>query len=68
MWLYARKWFGEGEAEALRWAIMLGLILRSFAALIGIAHPEVGKWRAIRAYVHAMGRAFHRWTVSSRSS
>jgi GT2 family glycosyltransferase len=68
MWLYARKWFGEGEAEALRWAIMLGLILRSFAALIGIAHPEVGKWRAIRAYVHAMGRAFHRWTGSFRSS
>jgi GT2 family glycosyltransferase len=68
MWLYARKWFGEGEAEALRWAIMLGLILRSFAALIGIAHPEVGKWRAIRAYMHAMGRAFHRWTGSSRSS
>jgi N-acetylglucosaminyl-diphospho-decaprenol L-rhamnosyltransferase len=68
MWLYARKWFGEGEAETLRWAIMLGLILRSFAALIGIAHPEVGKWRAIRAYLHAMGRTFHRWAVSSRSS
>ena len=68
MWLYARKWFSAGEAEALRWAIMAGAALRGIAALIGIAHPEVGRWRAFRAYVHVIATAFHRWNDSSRSS
>jgi GT2 family glycosyltransferase len=68
MWLYARKWFPAGEGEALRWAIIAGTALRSVAALIGIAHPEVGRWRAFRAYTKVMGKAFHRWNDSSRSS
>src|SRR5205814_8060343 len=61
MWLYARKWFSAGEAEALRWAIMAGAGLRGIAALIGIAHPEVGRWRACRAYVHVIATACDRW-------
>lgn len=68
MWLYARKWFPAGQAEALRWAMMAGCALRAVAALAGIVHPEVGRLRACRAYVHAMGKAFHRWAPSSRSS
>lgn len=68
MWLYAGKWFTPGETEALRWAIMVGAALRSVAALIGIAHPEVGRWRAFRAYMHVVATAFHRWNDSSRSS
>jgi len=68
MWLYARKWFTAGEAEALRWAIIAGAALRSIAALIGIAHPEIGRWRAFSAYAHVMGKAFHRWNDSYRSS
>jgi len=72
MWLYARKWFSAAEAETLRWAIMAGSALRCVAALIGIAHPEVGRWRACRAYIHVIGTAFRRWNDgwagSSRSS
>jgi len=72
MWLYARKWFSAGEAETLRWAIIAGVALRCVAALAGIAHREVGRWRAFRAYLHVMGKAFRRWndrwTPSSRSS
>jgi len=68
MWLYARKWFPSGEAEALRWAIIAGTALRSIAALIGVAHPEVGRLRGFRAYLKVMGKAFHRWNDSSRSS
>src|SRR5207245_10113669 len=43
MWRYARKWFSPAQAEALRWIIMMGMILRLPAAAIGIAHPEVGR-------------------------
>lgn len=68
MWLYARKWFPAGDAEALRWAIIAGAALRSVASLIGVAHPEVGRWRGFRAYSKVMGKAFHRWNDSSRSS
>ena len=61
MWLYARKWFSAGEAEALRWAIIGGMALRCVAAIAGLAHPEVGRWRAFRAYARVMGKAFRRW-------
>jgi GT2 family glycosyltransferase len=72
MWLYARKWFSAAEAEALRWAIIVGMGLRCVAAVAGVAHREVGRWHACRAYAHVMGRAFRRWNdgwpASSRSS
>jgi len=72
MWLYARKWFSAGEAEALRWAIMVGLALRCVAALAGVAHREVGRFKACRAYARVIGKAFRRWNdgwaASSRSS
>jgi GT2 family glycosyltransferase len=68
MWLYARKWMTGAEAEALRWVIIVGMMLRCVAATIGVAHPEVGRGQALRAYGAVLKKAFNRWDESSRSS
>lgn len=68
MWRYARKWFPAGQAEALRWIVILGMILRLPAAMIGVAHPEAGRWNAVKAYAAVLRRAFERWGDWSPSS
>lgn len=68
MWRYARKWFSAGESEALRWAIITAMLLRIPAAIAGIAHPEVGRWNALRAYMLVLEKAFKRWDESPASS
>ncbi|MDP9361925.1 MAG: glycosyltransferase [Acidobacteriota bacterium] len=62
MWLYARKWHTPGQAEALRWAIVLGMLLRIPLALAGIAYRRLGRIQAARAYAGAMRKAFNRWS------
>jgi N-acetylglucosaminyl-diphospho-decaprenol L-rhamnosyltransferase len=62
MWLYARKWLTPGQAEALRWAIVFGMLLRMPLALLGIAHLHLGRWSAARAYAGVMRKAFTRWS------
>jgi len=64
MWRYAQKWLRAGQAEALRWTIIAGMALRVVAALIGVAHRNVGPLRAARAYASVLGKAFHRWRES----
>jgi GT2 family glycosyltransferase len=64
MWRYARKWFSAGQAEALRWAIIIGMLLRIPAALLGIAHREEGRRNALRAYITVLRKAFRRWDES----
>ena len=61
MWRYARKWFAPGQAEALRWTIIAGMLLRMPAAIAGIAHRDAGRWNAVRAYTGVLKRAFNRW-------
>ncbi len=68
MWRYARKWFTAGEVEALRWIIIVGMMLRLPAAVAGIAHPEAGRWNALQAYSRVLRKAFRRWDDSSASS
>ena len=68
MWRYARKWYSPGRAEALRWAIIAGMLLRFPVAIAGIAHPEVGRWTAVRAYGRVVKKAFDRWDESPASS
>ncbi|HYS56070.1 MAG TPA: glycosyltransferase family 2 protein [Thermoanaerobaculia bacterium] len=68
MWRYARKWFTPLKAEMLRWFIMLGMILRLPAALLGIAHREVGRAAAFEAYMGVLKRALERWDDASPSS
>jgi N-acetylglucosaminyl-diphospho-decaprenol L-rhamnosyltransferase len=65
MWRYAQKWLRAGEAEALRWTIIAGMALRVVAALIGVAHRDVGPLRAARAYTSVLRKAFHRWRESA---
>lgn len=64
MWRYAQKWLPSGEAEALRWTIIAGMAFRVVAALIGVAHRNVGPLRAARAYASVLRKAFHRWRES----
>ena len=65
MWLYARKWFSRGEAEALRWAIILGMLLRCFAAVLGFKNGNDSRAGAIRAYARVMRQAANRWESGS---
>ncbi len=68
MWRYARKWFTPGQAETLRWIVIAGMALRLLPAIAGIAHPEVGRWNALKAYSGVLRKAFERWGDWSPSS
>jgi len=67
MWRYAHKWFSPGKAEALRWALIAGMILRCFAALAGFRNGSSSRWEALRTYARVMKRALNRWDDSSPS-
>jgi N-acetylglucosaminyl-diphospho-decaprenol L-rhamnosyltransferase len=68
MWRYARKWFSPAKAETLRWLIIVGMLLRLPVAFAGLAHAEVGRRSAVRAYAGVLRKAFRRWDDSSASS
>jgi GT2 family glycosyltransferase len=68
MWRYASKWFPSAQAEALRWTIIAGMAFRIVAALLGVAHREIGRVPAARAYAGVLIKAFHRWRDSSQPS
>ena len=61
MWLYARKWFSRGEAEALRWAIIGGMVLRFGAGMAGLKNGFRTRGEALRAYSSVLRNALHRW-------
>jgi GT2 family glycosyltransferase len=65
MWLYARKWFSRGEAEALRWAIITGMLFRVFAAILGLKNGSKSRGEAMRAYAGVMRKALGRWESGS---
>ncbi|HUP49896.1 MAG TPA: glycosyltransferase family 2 protein [Thermoanaerobaculia bacterium] len=65
MWLYARKWFSRGEAEALRWAIAAGMLLRCFAALLGVKNGSKSRREALRAYAGVMRKSLRHWERGS---
>jgi Predicted glycosyltransferases len=67
MWRYANKWFGRGQVEALRWAIIAGMLLRCAAGFVGLRPRGVTRSEAWRAYAGVLKSAFDRWD-SSRSS
>lgn len=68
MWFYARKWLRPAQAEALRWAIIAGMLLRCAAGLFGFKPRQVAKWEAFRAYAFVMRKAFERWSADSSPS
>jgi len=63
MWIYARKWLSAGESEMLRWMIIIGMLFRIPAAAAGLAHRDVGRWAAMKAYAGVMKHAFRRWEL-----
>lgn len=65
MWRYARKWLRPAQTEALRWLIIAGMLLRSFAALAGFRPAGVNRRAAIGAYMRVMRKAFERWSSDS---
>jgi N-acetylglucosaminyl-diphospho-decaprenol L-rhamnosyltransferase len=69
MWRYARKWMRPGQAEALRWVIILGMVLRLVAGCVGLKPRGVTRGEAFRAYGNVLKRAMDRWdSPASRSS
>lgn len=64
---YSRKWFSPGEAEVLRWLIMLGMVLRIGAITVGLSKVAAPRRDAIRAHLAVLREAFERWD-ESRSS
>lgn len=68
MWRYARKWLRPAEAEALRWVIISGMLLRCAAGLVGLKPRTVARWEAFRAYAGVLRKAFERWSTRSSPS
>ena len=67
MWRYAHKWFSPGKAEALRWAIVAGMMLRCVAAFVGFRNGSSSRSEALRTYVRVLKKALNRWDDSSPS-
>ncbi len=61
MWRYAVKWLPSGKSETLRWIIIVSMLLRCVAALVGVKPREAGRIEAFRAYRRVMERAYRRW-------
>ncbi len=68
MWRYARKWFSPGRAEALRWAVVVGMLMRCAAAVVGFRNGSSTRWEALRTYARVLEKALKRWDDSSPSS
>lgn len=72
MWRYARKWMPSGQAVVLRWAIVVGMLMRCAAGLIGLRPYGIGRRDAFRAYAAVLKKALRkkasRWDSSPSSS
>jgi N-acetylglucosaminyl-diphospho-decaprenol L-rhamnosyltransferase len=68
MWRYARKWLRPAHSEALRWVIIVGMLLRCAAGLAGLKPRGVNRWDAFRAYANVLRKAFDRWSADSSPS
>ncbi|HEX6640058.1 MAG TPA: glycosyltransferase family 2 protein [Thermoanaerobaculia bacterium] len=68
MWRYARKWMRPAQSEALRWGIIIGMLLRCMAGILGFHPRGVARWDAFRAYRNVLRKAFERWSPGSSPS
>jgi N-acetylglucosaminyl-diphospho-decaprenol L-rhamnosyltransferase len=62
LWRYAQKWMPGWRAEAVRGAIIAGMVLRCMAAVVGVTPTGVGRGEAFRAYRDVLKKAFDRWS------
>lgn len=65
LFLYASKWLPAGQVEALRWAIIAGMWMRSGATLVGLSKLPSEREAKPGAYLKVAGDAFRRWEDSS---
>ena len=68
MWRYARKWLRPSEAETLRLAIIVGMLLRCLVGVFGLRPHGVTRSDAHRAYWGVLKRAIQRWDDTSQPS
>ena len=68
MWRYARKWLRPGQAEALRWMIVAGMLMRCVAALVGPRPRNMTRADAFGAYRTVLRKALERWSNDSSPS
>jgi N-acetylglucosaminyl-diphospho-decaprenol L-rhamnosyltransferase len=68
MWRYAKKWLRPGQAEALRWAIIVGMMLRCLVGFVGLRPKGISRGEAYRGYAGVLKKAFNRWDDSRSSS
>lgn len=60
LYRYASKWMKIEEVEALRWTIIIGMLLRTAAATVGLRNPRMNGGSA-RGYLTIARQAFERW-------
>lgn len=58
---YASKWFSGGQAELVRWTIMVGMVLRSAAIAIGLSRLGTTRREAIEAHLAVLRDAWRKW-------
>ncbi|HUP65984.1 MAG TPA: glycosyltransferase [Thermoanaerobaculia bacterium] len=58
---YSRKWLGKGRSEAVRWAIVVGMLLRIGAVKLGIRTEQVSRDASLRGYREVLRMAWRRW-------
>lgn len=68
MYLYAKKWFTPRGAEAVRWAIIIGMTIRIVATAVGLGRFGDARREVMRGWTETLKGAWSRWETSSRSS
>jgi N-acetylglucosaminyl-diphospho-decaprenol L-rhamnosyltransferase len=61
LYLYARKWMSRPSGEAIRWMIVIGMMLRIGAIFVGLGGLPMDRKEAIRTHSTVMKEAFKRW-------
>lgn len=61
LFLYASKWLPGSQVEALRWAIIAGMFMRSGATLIGLSKLPSEREASPGTYLKVARDAFRRW-------
>jgi N-acetylglucosaminyl-diphospho-decaprenol L-rhamnosyltransferase len=62
---YFKKHHSALALGVLRAGILVGLVFRSFLALVGAKPDGVGRWEAVRGYAQVVGSAYQTWRSRS---
>lgn len=65
---YVTKWFSPAQAEAVRWMIIAGMLVRIAVTASFLVRSDAPRKVALRGYRTVLKEALARWSVTSRSS